>query len=212
MTTSQRRRNDPRREATREALIEAAEAMIARLGVEGVSLRQIGAAVGSLNKTVVTYHFGSRDALIEAVYRHRLPAFDTRRGELLEQTKAADRDRLEILMWVLWQPIFEQVNETGIHSYGRFLGNILRAGLAESREILKDDYPVTEKIMALIDDITPSDYGEVRQRRWALATNIVLDALLLIDLLPPIKLGEGQKYFDDAIVMAATGLMAPVLL
>ena len=59
------RRRDPRREATARALIEAAESLFGQAGVDGVSTRQIGAAIGSANTNVVAYHFGAKDALIE---------------------------------------------------------------------------------------------------------------------------------------------------
>ena len=64
MAGASRRRIDPRREATRVALIEAAESLIAEAGVEGTSTRQIGAAIGSHNTNVVAYHFGSKEALL----------------------------------------------------------------------------------------------------------------------------------------------------
>ena len=84
-----KKRPDPRGEATRIALIEAAESLFADSGVEGVSTRQIGAAIGSSNTNVVAYHFGGKEALIREVYRHRLPQIDRRRGELLKEAERA---------------------------------------------------------------------------------------------------------------------------
>jgi AcrR family transcriptional regulator len=207
---TKRTRNDPRREATREALIEAAETMIGEAGVEGVSLRQIGAAVGSLNKTVVTYHFGSKDALIEAIYRHRLPLLDERRGVLRARIEQAGLlDNVEALLWVMWQPLFEQVNEAGMHSYARFLGSVFRAGLARSRGRISSDFAATAELSERVRNLLPSDAECIREMRWAVARNMVLDCLLLIDQRPTSSPGEAQHLFDDTITMATAALLAP---
>src|SRR5262245_52289342 len=60
-----RNRNDPRHDATRNALLDTAEAMFAESGISAVSLRQIGIAIGSANANVVGYYFGDKEALIE---------------------------------------------------------------------------------------------------------------------------------------------------
>ena len=78
----QRRRSDSRREVTTLAIIEAAESLFAQQGVDAVSLRQIGSAIGARNTAVVLYHFGDKEALIEAILGHRLPSFERRRAEL----------------------------------------------------------------------------------------------------------------------------------
>ncbi len=50
---TRRTRNDPRRAATRAAITETAETLFAEHGIDGVSLRQIGTAVGSANTSGV---------------------------------------------------------------------------------------------------------------------------------------------------------------
>ncbi len=68
----------------------AAERLIAAHGLEGVSLRQIGAASGSGNNSAVIYHFGTKDQLIEAIFEYRLPRLRTRRAFLIEERRPAD--------------------------------------------------------------------------------------------------------------------------
>ena len=134
MGDSTRKRHDPRRDATRIALIEAAESLFAESGVEGVSTRQIGAAIGSSNTNVVAYHFGSKEALMEAVCRHRLPDIDRRRGELLD---AADLSaNLFDLVRIFALPLYEQVDASGRHSFARFLAGLERSGMMMVRALL----------------------------------------------------------------------------
>lgn len=59
---------------TRLALMRAAEKLMSQKGLDSVSLREVSAAAKQLNNSAVLYHFGSRDALIDAILeRHSLP-------------------------------------------------------------------------------------------------------------------------------------------
>jgi AcrR family transcriptional regulator len=80
--TAGRRRQSPVAKSTPERLVEAAERLFAGSGLEGVSLRGVAAAAG-VNSAAVHYHFGSREALVEAVLLRRLEGVQRRREELL---------------------------------------------------------------------------------------------------------------------------------
>jgi AcrR family transcriptional regulator len=207
MTTSHRKRHDRRRETTRIAIIEAAETMFAEGTVEAVSIRQIGAAIGSANPSVVGYHFGGKDALIEEIYRYRVPQLEARRAELLaEVEKSQSALNLETLMRVLWQPLFELTNESGQHTYARFLSSVFREGLAKTREMVNPEFPVTRGLVERIRALLPTNLGNAADRRWPLVTYIVLNALLLIDQELPGNGPDAEAFFYDAIAMATTAL------
>lgn len=77
-------------------LVAAAERLFALRGIDGVSLRQIAADAGSANNSAVHYHFGSKEALIEAIFRHRLPQLINDRRLLTARCDRTDlRSRLE---------------------------------------------------------------------------------------------------------------------
>ncbi len=117
-----RTRKDPLGEATRAALIEKAEAMFAEKGIDGVSIRQIGIAIGSANSNVVGYHFGTKEALVRAILLKNLPHMATRRAELLDQAKRDGREQdLPALLEALCRPVFELQRADGQHTYGMFL-------------------------------------------------------------------------------------------
>src|SRR5215467_8162923 len=71
---------------TRTRILDAAEALFMQHGFEGTSMRTLTASAGA-NLAAVNYHFGSKDALIEAVFRRRLDPMNTAR--------IAELDRLE---------------------------------------------------------------------------------------------------------------------
>jgi AcrR family transcriptional regulator len=207
---SRRIRRDPRAAATRIALIEAAEKMFADSGVEAVSTRQIGAAIGSLNNTVVAYHFGSKDALIEAIYRYRLPQIESRRSELLAQAEAfGEAAKLPRILRALWLPLFEQVNDSGQHTYARFLRSMMREGIFRTRQIITSDFPTAATMVERIRPALPFGPGEIWDLRWQLAASMVLDALTHIDKAHLGNSTQARRLFEDAMLMAEAALTCP---
>jgi AcrR family transcriptional regulator len=65
-------------------ILDAAEELFMQHGFEGTSMRQL-TAKAEANLAAVNYHFGSKDALIEAVFRRRLDPMNTSRIAALEQ-------------------------------------------------------------------------------------------------------------------------------
>jgi AcrR family transcriptional regulator len=80
----------PAARSTKEQILLAAERMMADRGVDGVSMRQIGTAVGSGNNSAVLYHFGSKEKLVEAIFEYRLPRLRERRAELIDERRPSD--------------------------------------------------------------------------------------------------------------------------
>jgi len=87
---------------TRLALIRAAEKLFAQRGVDAVSLREVSSAAGQANNSAVSYHFGSREGLIDAILeRHSTPIQEryAAQVELLERQGALSaRAVVEILV------------------------------------------------------------------------------------------------------------------
>jgi AcrR family transcriptional regulator len=71
---------------TRTRILDAAEELFMLHGFEGTSMRVLTAKAG-VNLAAVNYHFGSKDALIEALFRRRL--------DPMNSARVAELDRLE---------------------------------------------------------------------------------------------------------------------
>ena len=69
---------------TKDRLLDAAEALFMEHGFEATSLRAITAAAGA-NLAAVNYHFGSKEALFEAVLTRRLDPMNQERVDLLTE-------------------------------------------------------------------------------------------------------------------------------
>lgn len=209
MGGTSRKRIDPRREATRVALIEAAESLIAEAGVEGTSTRQIGAAIGSHNTNVVAYHFGSKEALIEEIYRYRLPEIDRRRGELLEQADAGAKGQdLAELIRLFALPWFEQTDSKGRHSFAGFLAGIERSGMIATRGQLVGAFPATEQVNARIASLLPQPAQSLFNFRIRTVTAMILATLQMIDREERDDPAAARQLFETSIVMAAAAMAA----
>lgn len=76
--------------STREQIVLAAERLFADHGLHGVSLRRIGAAAGNSNNSVVQYHFGTKEHLVQEIFEFRLPRLHARRAMLIAQAPPGD--------------------------------------------------------------------------------------------------------------------------
>ena len=205
-----RSRNDPRREVTRKALLAAAEALFSRNGVRAVTVRQIAAAVQSSNNNIVSYHFGSKDALIDAVFIERFSQLDRRSAELLanDGETEAGPERLRFLVNALWRPLFEAVDAEGRRSYARFMRAVMVEDLGHRiRQIAylnAQTRYVTDEIKALV----PAASARHFQWRLASVTYMVLDAICLAEEPTLAQSEDGDGLFEKTLDMAIGALLA----
>ncbi|MFD0389603.1 TetR/AcrR family transcriptional regulator [Tistrella bauzanensis] len=72
---------------TKERILDAAERLFAEHTYAGVSLRTI-TAEANVNLAAVNYHFGSKDALLQAVFHRRARDLNRERVSLLAEIEA----------------------------------------------------------------------------------------------------------------------------
>jgi len=77
---------------TKIRILDAAEELFMQHGFEGASMRMLTARAG-VNLAAINYHFGSKDALIEAVFRRRLDPMNAARVAELERLEAEAQGR-----------------------------------------------------------------------------------------------------------------------
>lgn len=87
-----------RQKTTKERILDSAEHLFAWNGFRGTSLRAITGGAG-VNLAAVNYHFGTKEALLEAVLERRLIPLNQKRRENLERVrKDARRQRRKPLV------------------------------------------------------------------------------------------------------------------
>lgn len=90
---------------THNRLLDAAEHLFAEHGIAATSLRAI-TSEASANLASVHYHFGSKEALIEAVFARRLEPLNRERSRLLyeEETAAGGAPSIEAIVHAFVAP------------------------------------------------------------------------------------------------------------
>lgn len=66
-----------------ERLLDAAERLLARKGIEGWSVREVTMAAGHRNSSAVAYHFRDRQGLIDAVWQRRTAPVNAQRAAMM---------------------------------------------------------------------------------------------------------------------------------
>jgi len=205
------RADDPRTLYTRARLIECTEALVAEYGINGVSIRQIAKASQSANSNVVAYHFGNKEALLQAVILYRLPAIEARRSQLLsEKQRQTAGMQVSDLMDVLYRPFFEQRCPLGRRSYAAFVDELSRANLIDIRSSLDAGYPLTGQILTEIRSHMAACSAEQFGRRIFLASALIFAAIRQIDQ-HMLQSDESEFQFADAIRAATSVIEAPLI-
>ncbi|HMD93664.1 MAG TPA: TetR family transcriptional regulator [Trebonia sp.] len=145
------RRRHSAGEATRELLMVSAERLFAMNGAEGVTLREIQAAAGQSNSSVITYHFGSQAGLVRALLEFRYRKINARRAELVQE--ARDRgvagDPREAV-WIIVRPLVESIDAgemfvpflARVSANTRTFAEYLPPGMSDSTvNVLRDTVP-----------------------------------------------------------------------
>jgi len=136
----------PKSTATKERILDAAEALFMEHGFEATTLRQITAAA-SVNLAAVHYHFGSKEELFEAVLRRRLDPMNLERLALLtrfENESAPKALSCEKILAAMFIPALRLARdpERGGKNFLRLLGRAYADPAPFIRRFLSEQYAV----------------------------------------------------------------------
>lgn len=191
--------------STHDRILDAAEALFAEQGLHVTTLRQITQSAG-VNLAAVNYHFGSKRALLLAVFRRRLDALNSARIERLDQALQRDEGpQLEDVLDALVYPAlaFSRGSESDGH---RFMQLLLRA-FADRDEALRvaisQEYAfVMRRFAEAIQQTLP--HLETQQLRNYL--DFIVGALTYT--MAESRLADPRAIASDLVRFAASGLRA----
>ncbi len=99
--------------------------LFAERGINGVTVRQIAEAAGQKNHAAITYHFGSKEALIRQLVVDGAKAIDARRNAALEGAKATGGPHTVLqVMEILVESSVDQEPPPGGECYNRFIAGL----------------------------------------------------------------------------------------
>jgi AcrR family transcriptional regulator len=148
-----------RRPDTKEIILDTAERLFARRSFSSVSLREITAEAG-VNLAAVNYHFGSKDALLLAVFRRRAVDLNRDRLNLLRESEARAGDGPvplnEILHALVCPPIrWTQQPGSGQSVFIQFMGRVRTDGTPEMRNLMDREVGHLQPIAAALARTLP---------------------------------------------------------
>jgi AcrR family transcriptional regulator len=180
----------------RTALIEAAERLVAERGIHAVSVREVVLAADQRNNSAVTYHFGSRQGLLDAVWALRSGPINVRRAQLLAEAQRAAPPRLEDLVRAYVVPLIEEIDSRTPSYWARFneqwliavrleflehdqSGSALEVGMVEegAREAVAVLMSLFDAIAEALPDLDAAD----RRRRITHMSRFVITTLASIE-------------------------------
>jgi AcrR family transcriptional regulator len=161
---------------TIDELLQVAERLFARHGVENVALTQIVAQAGQKNRSALHYHFGSRAGVLTAVLNRRLAAINARRLALMDALPAAPS--VAAVLRAEISPLAQVVVE---EAWGPDYLSIL-AQVTYHPQLLGEQ------------DVEEAHLTGLRRGRGLVAT--------AAPHLPPAMLGQRVVWFKDSVVLA----------
>lgn len=150
---------------TRSRILDAAEELFMQHGFEGTSTRRLTARAG-VNLAAVNYHFGSKGALIEAVFRRRLDPLNAERIAALERLEQDARGRAlspERIVRAFLRPSLAMIEDArgGGRNFIRLLGRACSEPSKAIRALIGQLHaPAMERYKAAFERAAPELPGE----------------------------------------------------
>jgi AcrR family transcriptional regulator len=207
--------------ATKDRILDAAEALFMEHGFEGTSVRLITAAAGA-NLASANYHFGSKEELFRAVLSRRLDPMNVERVQLLDRFEAEvapEPLNCERILAALFIPALRLARdpERGGANFLRVLGRAYADPAPFVRRFLSEQY-------ALMIARFKTAFGRAlphlprRELSWRLhfimgALSYTLagtDALKIIAELKPLETGNDEILLRRLAPFLLAGLTAPL--
>ena len=126
--------------STKDRILGAAEELFAQFGFSGTSLRQVTSRA-DVNIAAVNYHFGSKENLVNEVFRRRMDEMSSQRLAALKAAVEANPRELEPILAAFVQPALAMAQDR--HGGGAFVRVIARAYAEKNdglRKFLSDHY------------------------------------------------------------------------
>lgn len=205
----------PSPEDTRERLIRAGEHLFARKGLDDVTSQELTKLAGQRNASVIQYHFGSRDGLIEAIStKHQTRVDELRRAALTRISPMPAREEVRVIIRIIAQaPMLYSEEREDIRDWLRITPLLIQRQRTRGEPLLDFGprvqalYACLRRIMELIDTLPPAILEE--------RLSLLMQMLTLAHAERAIRLENGtdrlgyDAYVENHVEMLTAGLHAP---
>jgi AcrR family transcriptional regulator len=169
-------------QGTIDRLLNAAEELVAALGVEAASIRAVNALAGC-NAAAVHYHFGSKEQVVERVLDRRMQMLSAKRFALMDALEDVAVPSAYQIAEVFLRPLIEiRRTESWGATYVRFIAALTNAG-GVWQELLRQAFaPQAERISSIVARSFPDVPQARREVQFLFASRSAIEALAHFDL------------------------------
>jgi len=143
---------------TRTRILDAAEELFMQHGFGGTSMRLLTAKAG-VNLAAVNYHFGSKHALVEALFRRRLDPMNAARIGALDELERTERTPTpEAIIRAFVAPSLRLIEDAkgGGRNFIRLLGRTYTEPAKPLRQLIGQMYaPAMQRYKAALERALP---------------------------------------------------------
>jgi len=205
---------------TADKILDAAEVLFAERGFAETSLRLI-TSKAKVNLAAVNYHFGSKNALIQAVFARFLGPFAQLLRQRLEERLATQSDKpvhLEELLQIVMVTMIQvpSRNKRSLSVFMRLLGLAYTQSQGHLRKYLEQEYSTEFRLaMRLLKEATPELSAVERFWRIQFMLGATAFTMSSIDALSSIlenELGvetQTEEVMRRLVPFLAAGIRAP---
>lgn len=206
---------------TQTRILDAAEELFMQHGFEGASMRMLTAGAG-VNLAAVNYHFGSKDALIEAVFRRRLDPMNAERLaalDRLEQEAGGNALTAAAIIRAFIGASLRMIEDTrgGGRSFSRLLGRAYTEPAKPIRQLIGRMYaPAMERFKAAFVRAMPELPKDELVWRMHFMFGTLAYTLAATDTVQLIAGAKPQDRYDARVLedrlvaFLGAGLLAPM--
>jgi AcrR family transcriptional regulator len=203
---------------TRTRILDAAEELFMQQGFGGTSMRLLTTKAG-VNLAAVNYHFGSKDALIEAVFRRRLDPMNVARIAALDALEAGGTPDADAVIRAFVGPSLRMIEDakSGGRHFIRLLGRTYTEPTKGIRQLIGQMYaPTMQRYKAALERALPQMPREELVWRMHFMFGTLAYTLAATDTVQLIAGSKPEDRYDARLLedrltaFMASGLNAPL--
>lgn len=200
---------------TREHILHTAEQLLARKGIDAVSLNEINKAAGQKNTSALHYHFGNKAGLLQAIVYRQYAEIEVSLQQAMDELLSRGDYSLQELLVTVVTPFVDQLeSERGIN-YVLIVAQLLN----KSADLLVKGHPQQQdkarlRAFDLFDQLGHNLPEPVKRTRLILLSSLLFHSLAsyaqFADSGEPNPLGSREAFINNLIDVMAAMVMAPV--
>jgi AcrR family transcriptional regulator len=198
-------------------LLLTAERLYAERGLDGVSMREIAREAEQKNNSALHYHFGSKEALIDAILRYRMQDVDALRMAYLDRCEHEGRTDLRAAVEALVMPLGHGlISSRPNNHYNRFLAAVQIHPdidlLAHGNEEVQEGF---RRVQAMLARALPHLPPVVLRQRYLTSIALITFSLADYERIKGRKVRQSRGFdlvraIENLIDMIAGALAAPI--